>query len=44
MVEDSDHEIPYRNPEAIVRAIQTVWTEARNDTRAPAEANGGASK
>ena len=27
-----------------VRAIQTVWTEARNDTRAPAEANGGASK
>jgi pimeloyl-ACP methyl ester carboxylesterase len=30
VVQDSDHMIPYKNPEAIVRAIQSVWTEARH--------------
>jgi pimeloyl-ACP methyl ester carboxylesterase len=30
VVPDSDHEIPYRRPEAVVRAIRSVWTEARN--------------
>lgn len=28
VVQDSDHMIPYKNPEAIVRAIQSVWAEA----------------
>jgi pimeloyl-ACP methyl ester carboxylesterase len=30
VVQDSDHEIPYKDPEAIVRAIQSVWAEARH--------------
>jgi hypothetical protein len=25
VVQDSDHKIPYKDPEAIVRAIQSVW-------------------
>jgi pimeloyl-ACP methyl ester carboxylesterase len=29
VVEDSDHMIPYEDPEAVVSAIQSVWTEAR---------------
>jgi len=29
VVQDSDHMIPYKNPEAIVRAIQSVWAEAK---------------
>lgn len=28
VVKDSDHMIPYEDPDAIVRAIQSVWTEA----------------
>jgi pimeloyl-ACP methyl ester carboxylesterase len=30
VVEDSDHMIPYKDPEAVVRAIQSVCTEARS--------------
>jgi pimeloyl-ACP methyl ester carboxylesterase len=41
VVQDSDHEIPYQNPEAIVRAIQSVWTEARHQPRVTGGANGG---
>lgn len=29
VIQDSDHMILYRDPEAIVRAIERVWTEAR---------------
>jgi pimeloyl-ACP methyl ester carboxylesterase len=32
VVQDSDHQIPYKDPEAIVRAVQSIWTEARNKT------------
>jgi pimeloyl-ACP methyl ester carboxylesterase len=28
-VQDSDHMIPHKDPKAIVRAIENVWTEAR---------------
>jgi mitochondrial fission protein ELM1 len=30
VVQDSDHMIPYKDPEAIVRAIESVWIEARS--------------
>jgi len=30
VVQDSDQMTPYKNPEAIVRAIQSVWAEARH--------------
>jgi hypothetical protein len=30
VVRDSDHMIPYKNPEAIVGAIQSVLAEARH--------------
>jgi hypothetical protein len=30
VVQGSDHEIPYKDPEAIVHAIHGVWTEARH--------------
>ncbi len=32
IVEDSDHEIPYKDPGAIVRAIQSVLAEARHQS------------
>lgn len=30
VVQDSDHMIPYKNPDAIVRGIQSVWAEAKH--------------
>jgi pimeloyl-ACP methyl ester carboxylesterase len=32
VVEDSDHRMPYEDPDAIVSAIQRVWAEARSLT------------
>jgi hypothetical protein len=29
VVEASDHMIPYRDPDSVVRAIQAVWKAAR---------------